>query len=151
MALTLSATRVICLYFTTFSTVYNLAKDTSGAIVEAFPSTLEYIQSEFVPKVKQSLAQRNTFTLIQFSGVSQKEGSYVPGSNGDAGAGLQHYKVEVPTQTLDRPIKDFTNAERKYHFTIGRESGNKCEFIFRAGRKWPAFPVCPRLVPIWLH
>ena len=66
-----------------------------------------------MPKVRQNLAQRNTFTLIQFSGVSQKEASYVPGSNGDAGAGLEHYRVEVPTQTLDRSLKDFTNAERK--------------------------------------
>ena len=81
--------------------------------MKAFPSALEYIQSDFVPKIQESLTQRNTFTLIQFSGESQKEASYVPGSNGDAGDGVVHYRVEVPTQTLEKPVKDFTNAERK--------------------------------------
>ena len=113
-ALTPLVTRVICLYFTIFLfTVNNLAKDTSGAVVQAFPSALEYIQSDFVPKLKQNLAQRNTFTLIQFSGESQREASYVPGSNGDAGDGVVHYRVEVPTQTLEKPVKDFTKADRK--------------------------------------
>jgi len=89
----------------------NKAKDTSGALVEAFPSTLEYIQNNFVPKMSQALNNRNTFTLVQFSGVSQLEGAYVPGSNGDAGSGLKHYNVEVPTQTVGR-IRDITGANQ---------------------------------------
>jgi len=87
----------------------NKAKDTSGAMIEAFPSTLEYIQNNFVPQMSQMLSNRNTFTLVQFSGVSQLEGAYVPGSNGDAGSGLKHYNVEVAPQTVGR-IRDITGA-----------------------------------------
>ena len=81
-------------------------------MIEAFPSTLEYIQNNFVPKMSQVLSNRNTFSLVQFSGVSQLEGAYVPGNNGDAGSGLKHYNVEVAPQTVGR-IRDITGATRE--------------------------------------
>ena len=79
--------------------IENLAKDNSGNLIDAFESTLGYVQNDFIPRLAQNLDQRNTFTLVQFSGVSQLEAAYVPNSNGEAGSGLAHYKVEIPTHT----------------------------------------------------
>lgn len=41
-------------------------------------------------------AANTTFTLVQFSGYKKLERNYVPGSDGSAGNGLQHYNIEIP-------------------------------------------------------
>ena len=94
--------------------------------------------------MSQALNSRNTFTLVQFSGVSQLEGAYVPGSNGDAGSGLKHYNIEVPTQTVGR-IKNITGANRKWTRIILYKSYYK---ILRARRKRTIVPMCPGSLPV---
>ena len=65
--------------------------------IKTFPTTMGYVQSDFMPKVMRSLNNRHTFTLIQFSGVKPLAAKYSPGSNGYAADGLNHYNVEIPT------------------------------------------------------
>ena len=46
-------------------------------------------------------AANTTVTLIQFSGYKQLEKTYTPGSDGDAGNGLEHYVVEIAPTGLN--------------------------------------------------
>ena len=83
--------------------------------IKNFPSTMEYVQKDFMPKIMQSLDNRHTFTLIQFSGFKALAAKYNPGSNGYAADGLNHYHVEIPTgQALIQPgSSDLRNRDRK--------------------------------------
>ena len=56
------------------------------------------IETDLVPGIQSALGNRATFTLVQFSGIKQLEKKYVPGSDGEASAGLKHYNIEqAPT------------------------------------------------------
>ena len=42
----------------------------------------------------------STVSLIQFSGIKQKEKDYKPGTWGEIGGGLSHYRVQIEPTTL---------------------------------------------------
>ena len=68
------------------------------------------IDTVLIPGLKSNVGASGTFTLIQFSGVHQLEGSYVPGKNGDAGYdGIKHYNIEQ----APAPICDIKSFEGK--------------------------------------
>ena len=83
--------------------------------IKTFPTTMGYVQSDFMPKVVRSLNGRHTFTLIQFSGVKPLASKYNPGSNGYAAEGLNHYSVEVSTGSARLPAgaSDLATRDRK--------------------------------------
>ena len=83
--------------------------------IKTFQSTMDLVQKDFMPKVMESLQNRHTFTLVQFSGFKALTDKYVPGSNGYAADGLNHYKVEIPTGKARIPFlaSDLEKRNRK--------------------------------------
>lgn len=75
---------------------YNNKVSVGGKIEEgdAFEETNRLIETDLVPGIQSALGNRATFTLVQFSGIKQLEKKYVPGSAGEASAGLKHYNIE---------------------------------------------------------
>ena len=83
--------------------------------IKTFQSTMDLVQKDFMPKVMESLQNRHTFTLVQFSGFKALTDKYVPGSNGYAADGLNHYKVEIRTGKARIPFlaSDLEKRNRK--------------------------------------
>lgn len=60
---------------------------------DAFNETKKWA-SNLIDQISQS-DNPSTVTLVQFSGIKQKEADYRPGSGGGIGGGLHHYRIEI--------------------------------------------------------
>merc|ERR1719259_954888 len=72
----------------------------------AYHSMIRALTDQFLPWIKTQLPSKNTTTLIQFSGISQLEKDYIPGSFGlTAVDELVMYQFEIPTTVLSAGSK----------------------------------------------
>jgi hypothetical protein len=66
---------------------------------EAFEQTQSW-SAGLIDAISQTNKQ-STVSLIQFSGIKQKEMDYKPGTWGEIGGGLAHYKVQIEPTTIN--------------------------------------------------
>jgi len=89
---------------------FNNKVNINGQTIEndAFDETKKWA-SNLIDQITRS-DKPSTVTLVQFSGIKQKEADYRPGSNGDIGSGLRHYKIEI-APTARPNVRDATRFD----------------------------------------
>lgn len=83
---------------------YNSKAELKVGTVEGgtFAGTVEALQQYLFPAIAEKLGGKNNVGLIQFSGIKQLEGAYVPGNDGEVN-GMQHWQWEIePTELTNK-------------------------------------------------
>ena len=76
-------------------------RDTSVQDGAAFEYTQKWTAGLIRNLANHEKANNTTVTLVQFSGFKQLEKTYTPGSDGNAGNGLNHYNIEIAPTGLN--------------------------------------------------
>jgi len=73
----------------------------SNDVTDAFPEVQKWTINMIESMSQDKIGPTSTVSCVQFSGISQLEKDYQPGSDGRAGvSGLEHYRIEVPATQL---------------------------------------------------
>ena len=123
---------------------YNSKAELKVGTVEGgtFAGTVEALQQYLFPAIAEKLGGKNNVGLIQFSGIKQLEGAYVPGNDGEVN-GMQHWQWEIePTELTNKNC--YFKQLNEAGWILKSETRRLSPYLRYPRRKRAALPLSPR-------